>query len=118
MTKGLGMLIATAALAASCASAPPQAPAAAAASAASAELVPNDVLANSVYSRLNASPLYYYRHVNVAVDGGIAYLTGYVWSTEAIYEARRIAASVPGVRAVVTTQLELERNGRGNGVAR
>jgi len=71
-----------------------------------------------VYSKLNADPTYYFRHVEVRVDHGIAHLSGYVWSTDAIYGARRIVQSVPGVTGVVTSQLELERNGRTDGVAR
>ena len=78
----------------------------------------DEALASAVYSTLNADPVYYLRHVEVRVDHGVAYLSGYVWSTEAIYAARRIAGSMPGVTAVVTAQLELERNGRPNGVTR
>jgi osmotically-inducible protein OsmY len=77
-----------------------------------------ELLANAVYSKLNANPTYYFRHVDVRLQGGVAYLTGYVWSTDAIYAARRIARSVPGVADVVTTQLELERNGHSSGVTR
>jgi osmotically-inducible protein OsmY len=77
-----------------------------------------ELLANAVYSKLNANPTYYFRHVDVRLQGGVAYLTGYVWSTDAIYAAQRIARSVPGVADVVTTQLELERNGHSSGVTR
>jgi osmotically-inducible protein OsmY len=52
------------------------------------------------------------------MDNGVATLSGYVWSTDAIYRARKIASEVPGVTRVVTSQLELERNGRNNGVTR
>lgn len=79
---------------------------------------PEEVLANAVYSELNADPTYYFRHVDVRVDKGVAHLSGYVWSTDAIYRARTIARRVPGVTGVVTTQLELERQGRANGIAR
>lgn len=78
----------------------------------------SELLASAVYQRLNANPIYYFRHVDVRVDHGVAQLSGYVWSTDAIYGARRIAQSVPGITGVVTTQLELERNGRSNGVSR
>jgi osmotically-inducible protein OsmY len=79
----------------------------------------DEVLANAVYSDLNADPKYYFRHVDVRVDNGVAHLSGYVWSTDAIYRARTIARNVPGVTGVVTSQLELERNGRdSNSVAR
>jgi hypothetical protein len=74
--------------------------------------VTDEVLANAVYSDLNADPTYYFRHVDVRVDNGVAHLSGYVWSTDAIYRARTIARNVPGVTGVVTSQLELERNGR------
>ena len=67
---------------------------------------------------MNADPIYYFRHVNVSVDHGVAQLSGYVWSTDAIYHARYIAQSVPGVTGVVTSQLELERNGFSSGVTR
>jgi osmotically-inducible protein OsmY len=84
----------------------------------SPEAATNDTLANAVYSKLNADPVYYFRHVNVSVDHGVADLSGYVWSTDAIYRARYLAQSVAGISGVVTSQLELERNGRADGVAR
>ena len=111
-------LIAAAALAASCATAPPQ-PAPPGGAAAGAELTPGgEDLANAIYSKLNLDPVYYFRHVDVRVDHGVAHLSGYVWSTDAIYRARYIARAVPGITGVVTSQLELERNGRSNGVTR
>jgi osmotically-inducible protein OsmY len=72
----------------------------------------DEILANTVYSQLNADPIYYFRHVDVRVDNGVAHLSGYVWSTDAIYQARKIAMNVPGVTGVRTNQLELERNGK------
>ena len=78
----------------------------------------DEVLANIVYSELNADPLYYFRHVDVQVDNGVAHLSGYVWSADAIYQARKIARNVPGVTGVSTSQLQLERNGRDSGPAR
>jgi osmotically-inducible protein OsmY len=75
-------------------------------------------LAMSVYQALNADPVYFFRHVTVSVDGGVAELTGYVWSTDAIFRARQITRAVPGVSRVVTSQLELERNGRNSNVTR
>jgi hypothetical protein len=77
-----------------------------------------EVVANYIYTQLNADPVYYYRHVNVSVDEGVATLTGYIWDTQAIYRARQIAGAVPGVTRVVTSGLELERNGRNTGPAR
>ncbi len=103
----------------SCSTVPPRPPVPSAAESARAEQGATDeVLANTIYSALNADPTYYYRHVDVRVDNGVAHLSGYVWSAEAIYRARTITSQVPGVTGVVTNQLELERNGRNNGVVR
>jgi len=74
--------------------------------------------ASLIYRALDADPTYYYKHVDVRVDNGVADLSGYVWGPEAIYRARQIAGSVPGVSTVVTSDLELERAGRGNGRSR
>jgi len=116
--KGLPGILVLAALMASCATVPSQAPMAAASESPPGRLS-SDLLANAIYARLNADPTYYYRHVDVQVErGGVAHLSGYVWSTDALYQARRLASSVPGVTGVVTSQLELERNGFSNGVAR
>ena len=118
-TRWTTVIIAAATLTVSCATAPPQPALPADTGSAGAERLPaNELLANAVYSKLNADPVYYFRHVDVSVDHGIANLSGYVWSTDAIYHARYIAQSVPGVTGVVTSQLELERNGRADGVAR
>jgi osmotically-inducible protein OsmY len=103
-------LTAVAVLAASCASTPAVSPVQTGAS--------EVAVANSVYAALNADPNYFYRHVNVRVEDGVAALSGYVWSTEAIYHARQVARSVPGVTRVVTSGLELEREGRANGLSR
>ena len=103
----------------SCATAPLQPPLSAGAGSAGGEqLTANDLLADAVYLKLNSDPVYYFRHVEVSVDRGVAHLSGYVWSTDAIYRARYIAQSVPGIDGVVTSQLELERNGHSNGVTR
>jgi len=119
VTAWTSALIAVAALVASCASAPPnQLEPSAAQSMRSAQGATDEILANTVYSELNADPTYYFRHVDVRVDNGVAHLSGYVWSTDAIYRARKIASSVPGVTGVMTNQLELERNGRDTGPAR
>jgi BON domain len=119
-------LLAVAALTVSCESTRPPAPAPVsmpvsmppAAETVRPESTADEVLANSVYSALNASPIYYFRHVDVSVDNGVAQLSGYVWSTDAIYEARRIARNVAGITAVRTNQLQLERNGRDTGPVR
>ncbi|MGC1727803.1 MAG: BON domain-containing protein [Steroidobacteraceae bacterium] len=100
-----GVLVTTLVLAAACASAPTP--------------TRHDVAAsNRVYAALRADPIYYFRHVNVEVDDGVANLSGYVWSSDAIYRARQIARGVPGVSGVVSSQLELEREGLTNGASR
>ena len=112
-------LLLAATLTASCATTPPQpSPPPGAQAAAAEQISTNELLASAVYRQLNADPIYYFRHVEVTVDHGIARLSGFVWSTDAIYRARYIARSVTGVTGVVTTQLELERNGLNSGVTR
>jgi osmotically-inducible protein OsmY len=97
-------LLAAAALTASCASTPAPRP---------PHLnVADTLLAGRVYAALDDDPIYFYRHVDVVADDGVVRLSGYVWSADAIYQARRITARVPGVTRVVTSGLELERNGR------
>jgi osmotically-inducible protein OsmY len=71
----------------------------------------DQALADRVYGVLNNDPIYLFRHVDVSVDEGVAELSGYVWSTDALYRARQIARAVPGVRLVTTSHLELEREG-------
>ena len=68
------------------------------------------VTAQQVYTALNSDPTYYFRHVDVHVQQGVVTLSGYVWSTPAIYRARKIASEVPGVTRVVD-EMELERDG-------
>jgi len=108
-------LMAAAMLTASCATAPSQPPPSTAASVRAEQGATDDVLANAVSAALSADPTYYYRHVDVRVDNGVAHLSGYVWTTDAIYRARTVASKVPGVTGVVTSQLELQRNGRDTG---
>jgi osmotically-inducible protein OsmY len=102
------VLAATLALAA-CSTAPPRSP---------AQTESDRAVADSVYAALNSDPAYFYRHVDVRVEDGVADLSGYVWSTDAIYRAREITRQVSGVTRVVTSHLELERGGRANGHAR
>lgn len=102
------VLVVTITLAIACSSRPPRSPEQARADAAVAE---------RVYSALNADPVYFYRHVDVRVDNGVADLSGYVWTTDALYRARQIARETPGVTQVVTSRLELEREGLDNGRA-
>ena len=112
-------LIAVAVLTVCCSSSPPRptVPAPTQSSRAQAGIV-DEILASTIYSDLNSDPIYYFRHVDVRVDNGVAHLSGYVWGADAIYRARTIAMQVPGVTGVVTNQLELERNGRNTGPAR
>jgi osmotically-inducible protein OsmY len=100
---------AAALLAVACASTAPRSP---------AQASVDEALANSVYAALNADPVYFYRHVDVRVEDGVADLSGYVWCTDAIYRAREITRQVSGVTRVATSHLELERGGRTNGRAR
>jgi len=119
MTRWLPVLIPVT-LTVSCATTPPASPEQAAVDqAATAERrAAEDAVANYIYLQLNADPVYYYRHVDVHVDNGVAILSGYVWDTQALYQARKIAGQVPGITRVVSTNLELERNGRNTGPAR
>lgn len=77
-----------------------------------------DAVASYIYTQLDEDPIYFFRHVNVRVDEGVATLSGYVWETDAIYRAREIAGDVPGVTRVVSNDLRLERNGQNSGPAR
>jgi osmotically-inducible protein OsmY len=62
------------------------------------------------YSRLNSDQNYYYPHVTIRVENGVAHLGGHVWNEQALYHAKDVASSVPGITSVVDT-LELERDG-------
>jgi hypothetical protein len=109
------VLLAGAALLAACATSPPKSTEQ---TARVEQGATDEVLAGAVVSALNADPVYYYRHVDVSVDNGVAELSGFVWGADAIYRARQIASTVPGITAVRTSQLQLERNGRDTGPAR
>jgi osmotically-inducible protein OsmY len=88
-----------AALQAACASGPPRSP---------AQILADNVTADRIYAALNADPVYYLKDVDVGVDDGVARLSGYVWTTDALYRAQRIARNVPGVTEV-KNELLLER---------
>jgi osmotically-inducible protein OsmY len=88
-----------AALAASCASSPPRSP---------AQVHADEATATRIYAALERDPVYYFRDVEVGVDDGVAHLSGYVWTTAALYRAQRITRNVPGVTAV-KDELQLER---------
>lgn len=97
---------AIAALLVACSTVPPKSPEQERADAVSAE---------RVYAALDANPIYYFRDVEVSVDYGVARLSGYVWTTDALYHAQLIARGVPGISAV-RNEMELERQGnRGGG---
>ncbi len=68
----------------------------------------DEELTKAVYSALNADPNYYFRHVTVRVDKGVAKLSGYVDSGAAINRARTVASKVPGVTRVVTNHLQVD----------
>lgn len=100
------MLAAGAAVTVACSSAPPKPAEQERADTATAE---------RVYATLDSNPIYYFHDVEVSVDYGVAELSGYVWSTDALYRAKEIARTVPGV-TVVRNKMQLEREGnRGGG---
>lgn len=66
-----------------------------------------------VQSALDADTHIYARHISVVADNGVVHLGGYVWNNSDLYEAQRIAESVPGVTQVVD-EMELERGGIDN----
>jgi osmotically-inducible protein OsmY len=61
-----------------------------------------------VYAVLDEDPIFFFGHVDVRVDDGVIHLSGYIWTTDAIYRAQQIARAVPGATRVVD-HLELER---------
>lgn len=68
-----------------------------------------------VYAALDANPIYYFRDVDVTVSNGVARLSGYVWSADALYCAQKVALGVPGVSRVAD-EIQLERSmARGGG---
>jgi osmotically-inducible protein OsmY len=100
------VLVASAAALVACASCPPKSPEQERTDAATTE---------RIYAALEANPIYYLRDVEVSVDYGVAHLSGYVWTTDALYAAQGIARRVPGVTGVQDA-MELERQGnRGGG---
>jgi osmotically-inducible protein OsmY len=70
-------------------------------------------LAERVDRALQTDQQLYAKHISVHVAGGVARLTGYVWESPDLLEAKRVAEAVPGVTGVVN-DLELQRNGLGN----
>ncbi len=92
-------LLMTAMLITACSTSPPRSP---------EQIRADQAIADLVYAALNTDPTYYYRHVDVHVYGGVAHLSGYIWSLEALIRAKQIAAGVPGVTLVVN-EMELDR---------
>jgi osmotically-inducible protein OsmY len=72
------------------------------------QVTTDETLTKAVYSTLNADPNYYFRHVHVSVDKGVATLSGHVDSGAAITRARKTASKVPGVTRVLTHQLQID----------
>jgi osmotically-inducible protein OsmY len=98
-------LAASALLGAACSSPPPKSRERERAGAATAE---------RVYAALDANSIYYFHDVEVEVDDGVAFLRGYVWTTDELYHAQQIARTVPGVTGV-RNEMELERQGNRTG---
>ena len=88
--------------ASACATEPPRTP---------AELAADAELATRVEQALLGDPRIFARHIDVDADRGVVLLSGYVWSADDFYEAKRIAATVPGATAVVD-RMELMVGGR------
>jgi osmotically-inducible protein OsmY len=73
-------------------------------------------VAAQVSSALSADSKIYARHIDVRADNGVVHLGGYVWNDRDLYEAKQIAAAVPGVKGVVD-DMQLERGGSDNSPA-
>jgi osmotically-inducible protein OsmY len=74
--------------------------------------------AERVQAALDADKHLYAKHIYVRADNGVVHLSGYVWESPDLFEAKSVAELVPGVSSVVN-DLELQRNGMDNsGVTR
>jgi len=104
-TSAVVILGVNVALTAACSTAPPKSPEQERADAATTE---------RIEAAFEANPIYYLKDVDVSVDNGVAHLSGYVWTTTALYSAELIARRVPGVTQV-RSQVELERQGNRGG---
>ncbi len=67
----------------------------------------------AVNDRLSADPKHFFRHVQVSVHDGVAELTGFVYSSDAIYKAKELAQQAPGVSRV-DSHVRVERNAENN----
>ena len=62
---------------------------------------PNDArTAQDIDARLKADQYHLFRHVTVSVQNGVAQLSGFVYSTDALAKAKQIAGDTPGVTRV------------------
>ena len=104
LSRLLPLTIAVAAMAtvAGCATYPPRT---------EAERAADEDLAARVDGALQHDSAIYARHIDVEAARGVVRLTGFVWSSNELYEARRVAATVAGVTHV-EDQLELVVGGR------
>lgn len=78
------------------------------------QVTADNATAARVYAALNDDPVYFFAHIDVTVDNGVARLSGFVWTADAQYEAQRVARGVPGVVAVAD-ELELARASKRGG---
>ena len=76
-----------------------------------AERAADEDLAARVDGALQHDSAIYARHIDVEVTRGVVRLTGLVWSSNDLYEAKRVAATVAGA-ANVRVELELVVGGR------
>jgi len=76
-----------------------------------AERAVDDDLVARVDRALRDDPNIYARHIDIDVNRGVVRLSGFVWTSDDLYAARRVASTVPGVTRVVD-QLELMVGGR------
>ena len=75
------------------------------------ERAADEELATRVEQVLAHDSRIYARHIDVDAERGVVRLSGFVWSGADFYEARRVAAAVPGVTAV-ESRLEMMVGGR------
>jgi hyperosmotically inducible periplasmic protein len=98
----LAVVVAAAVAVAGCTTQPPRT---------DAERAADEALSVRVEQALLADSAMYARHVDVDTTRGVVHLSGFVWSSDDLYEAKRVAATVPGVTGVVS-QIELMVGGR------
>ncbi len=84
-------------LIAACATSPPRS---------ASESAADDKIELAVIQALADDPHVYARHIEVSVRRGVVTLSGFVLGIDDLYEAKQIAASVPGVISV-NNQMEL-----------